>query len=239
MARFLVLQLAAPLTSFGGEMIDGHGPTDHYPSLSMLVGLIANALGMDRSDGAAHNRLQQRLLAGAAIEPGSHVVRDFQTVEMSKSDTAWTTRGIADGRFGNAYDGPHLRFRDYHAGQRAWVAFTLQPESESPRIEAVADALDRPARPLFVGRKSCVPSCRIVTGWHEANDVLEALRVVALTRDPIHAHLWMARWPEGHGSCALSGRRNVCDERNWISGLHGGWRPVREGPLMAQEASVQ
>jgi len=44
-------------------------------------------------------------------------------------------------------------------------------------------------------------------------------------------------WPEGEGELAGSRRVDLCDERNWTSGLHGGWRSVREGLLPAREAA--
>jgi CRISPR system Cascade subunit CasD len=28
---------------------------------------------------------------------------------------------------------------------------------------------------------------------------------------------------------------DICDERDWSSGLHGGWRPVREAVLRGEE----
>lgn len=241
MTRHLVLRLASPLIAFGGETIDNQGVIRDFPALSMLTGLIANALGWDRGQHALHNRLQQRLRIGTLLEPlmsrpgtaPSQRLVDFQTAELGAADKGWTTWGEPEERRGGAgsYVGPHLRYRHYHAELVAWVALHLAPADEAPTLEEVAAALDRPARPLFIGRKPCLPIDRLVAGWEEAEHVLGALQACS-RRLPTNASGWRAQWPDGEGSLATDRCVDTCDERNWSSGLHGGWRPVREGLLL-------
>jgi CRISPR system Cascade subunit CasD len=236
MARHLVLRLASPLIAFGGEAIDNHGVIRDFPALSMLTGLIANALGWDRGDDELHNRLQQRLRMGTVLEPGSQRLLDFQTAKIEKRDTGWTTWGQPESRDGGegTYAGPHLRYRQYHAELTAWVAVMLRPADETPTLEAVADALDRPVRPLFIGRKPCLPTGRLVAGWQEADHILAALQAW-VCQLPSSSQGWRAQWPEGQGELPSDRRGALCDERNWTSGVHGGWRPVREGLIVAGE----
>ncbi|MBE0474410.1 type I-E CRISPR-associated protein Cas5/CasD [Rhodoferax sp.] len=228
MPRHLLIRLSSPLIAFGGETIDNFGVIRDFPALSMVTGLIANAQGWDRGDDVRHNRLQARLRMGARLEaPGSRLT-DFQTAQLGANDKAWTTWGTVEERRGGAasYDSPHLRFRDYHADLTALLALRLAPADDSPTLIEVAQALDRPQRPLFVGRKPCLPIGRLVAGWIDADSILQALQLAPLAgiaRDV------RAQWPDGEGQ--LPGDRvvDVCDERNWTSGVHGGWRPVREG----------
>ncbi|WP_038213712.1 type I-E CRISPR-associated protein Cas5/CasD [Xenophilus azovorans] len=246
MGRHLVLRLASPLIAFGGETIDNQGVIRDFPALSMLTGLIANALGWDRSEDALHNRLQQRLRMGTVLEPiarrdgGASAERlaDFQTAELGAADKGWTTWGQPEERRGGAgsYVGPHLRYRHYHAELTAWVALHLEPADESPTLDAIAAALDRPTRPLFIGRKPCLPTGRLVAGWQEADHVLGALQAWVQSL-PANGEGWRAQWPDGQGNLPSDRRSDLCDERNWTSGVHGGWRPVREGLLMARAAS--
>jgi len=246
MTRHLVLRLASPLIAFGGETIDNQGVIRDFPALSMLTGLIANALGWDRGQDVLHNRLQQRLRMGTILQPAAlrgdeaetQRLVDFQTAELGAADKAWTTWGQPEERRGGAgsYAGPHLRYRHYHAELTAWVALYLEPVDEVPTLEHIAAALDRPVRPLFIGRKPCLPTGRLVAGWQEAEHVLGALQ--AWTRHlPAHRAGWCAQWPDGQGSLPSDRRSDLCDERNWTSGLHGGWRPVREALLLAKEAA--
>lgn len=239
MARHLVLNLCSPLVAFGGEVIDNRGVIREFPALSMLTGLIANALGWDRSEDLRHNRLQQRLRMGAVVEPGSRRLQDFQTVELGAADKGWTTWGVPEERRGGAstYAAPHLRYRDYHADLSAWVVLHLRTAEEAPTLDDVAHALDRPVRPLFVGRKPCLPTARLVSGWQESDDVFDALQAVVRARSAGNGGGWRAQWPDGEGGSAIGHRADVCDERDWCSGLHGGWRSVREALLNGAEAS--
>lgn len=234
MAHHLLMRLRAPLIAFGGETIDNHGVIRDFPALSMVTGLLANALGWDRGDDAQHNRLQERLVMGARLDADGERLVDFQTAQLQGDDKGWTTRGVPEGRAGGAgtYAGPHLRYRHYHADMNVLVALRLHTADESPTLAELAVALDKPARPLFVGRKNCLPTERVMAGWVDADDILGALQMA----EPIVQSPTRAQWPQGEGqllkSPAFTDRGvDVCDERNWTSGVHGGWRPVREGLL--------
>lgn len=228
MPRHLLIRLSSPLIAFGGETIDNFGVIRDFPALSMVTGLIANALGWDRGDDELHNRLQERLRLGTRLEaPGSRLT-DFQTAQLGAADKAWTTWGTVEERRGGAasYNSPHLRYRDFHADLTALLALRLAPADDSPTLDEVAQALDRPQRPLFIGRKPCLPVGRLLAGWIDAETVLQALQLAPRASG---ARGMRAQWPDGEGQ--LPGDRvvDVCDERNWTSGVHGGWRPVREG----------
>ena len=244
MKKHLLLNLESPLMSFGGETVDNYGVTRRFPSASMLTGLLANALGWRRTDRELHQRLQDRLVFAARIdrEPAGGVhVTDFQTAQLNKNDSGWTTRGEPEGRAGgvNAYNAPHLRYRDYFADMRASVALRLDPSEDSPTLEELAVALDNPKRPLFIGRKPCLPSAPIYAGFSEADTALAALLNAPLL---VHAELddeadasrsrSPLLWPDGEGADGIPAIRTytLTDERNWRStGLHGGGRIVNEG----------
>ena len=235
MPRHLLLRLSSPLIAFGGETIDNFGVIRDFPALSMVTGLIANALGWDRGDDGLHNRLQERLRLGTRLEAPSQYLRDYQTAELFESDAGWTTFGQPEGRakspsYSVAKNGRKSltlqRYRDYHADLTALLALRLEPSNDSPTLDEVAQALDRPQRPLFIGRKPCLPVGRLVAGWIDADSVLQALQLAPLNNG---ARGLRAQWPDGEGQLAGDRVVDVCDERNWTSGVHGGWRPVREG----------
>jgi len=230
MTLHLLMRLRSPLIAFGGETIDNHGVIRDFPALSMVTGLLASAMGWDRGDDGQHNRLQERLVMGARLDADGQRLVDFQTAQLQADDKGWTTRGFPEGRAGGAgtYSGPHLRYRHYHADMSVLIALRLEPADEEPTLADLAAALDKPARPLFVGRKNCLPTERLMAGWIEAEHILAALE----RAEPTHPSPARAQWPQGEGeSAGAQEAKDVCDERNWTSGVHGGWRPVREGLL--------
>lgn len=234
MMRWLVLRFNAPLASFGGVTIDSRGVTRDFPAASAITGLLANALGYARYETDRLDRLQARLVFGVRRESEHPLGRmtDFQTAKLDANDRSWTTSGRVEGRAGGAstYDSPHIRWRDYHADTDMTVVLCLLPADETPDLEAVAAALDRPARPLFLGRKACLPAGYLLTAgdnrWIEADNARAALTAVA-GRDTMPA-LWPAAPGEG---------REIADRRNWRSGLHGGTRRVVEGRITPVDQS--
>lgn len=225
--EWLHLRLAAPLMAFGGVAIDHVGPTREFPSASALTGLLANALGLRREEGARHQSLQDRLIFGAlsVLPEGRNVplvVTDTQNAKLEKSDRGWTTWGAPEGRAGATYDSPHRRRRDYLADHETRVVLRLDA-SEGPTLDDVATALDRPARPLFIGRKPCMPTSPLLVGRAEGATAFAALGSLGITGHAI--------WPdEGDGPDGAL-RHDLADLRNWHSGLHGGSRVVIEGRI--------
>ena len=234
--RHLILNLESPLMAFGGETIDNLGVIRWFPAASMLTGLFANALGWRRVDREQHQRLQDRLIFAARIdrEPAGGVrMTDFQTAQLGAKDQGWTTRGQPEGRAGgaNTYDSPHLRFRDYFADMRVTVALRLEPAGDEPTLDDLAEALQEPKRPLFIGRKPCLPTTSLFRDFSEGNTALAALLATAIDDSDGGQYsvklLWSNR--EGVGSITANRTYILTDQRNWGSGLHGGGRQVYEG----------
>ena len=221
---WLALRLEAPLMSFGGEAIDQLGPTRAYPSASMLTGLIANALGWRWQEREALQLLQDRLVFAAATLRPATILTDTQNAWLQRSDRGWTTHGQPEGRTGGrgSYNAPHRRRRDYLEDGAVLVALSLCPADSEPDLAAVEAALRCPARPLFIGRKSCLPSCPVLAGRVRAASAHGAIARLA--------RQCRAIWPEGHGPEG-SAVLELADRRDWQSGLHGGQRCIIEGEL--------
>jgi CRISPR system Cascade subunit CasD len=261
--RHLVLRLEAPLSSYGAEAIDNFGVVDDFPALSMLTGLLANALGWRRGyDAAEHQRLQDRLVFAARLDREGRRLTDYQTARLYSTSRGWTTRGRPEGHEWNPisweldeahlrrtgikrYALTHQRHRDYDADSLCVLALRLEPPDEAPTLDDLAQALEEPARPLFIGRKPCLPACRLFAGWSDGRDAHQALaripwqgvsHATARERRKEPACRLRAQWPEGEGPY-LRGRdeqRPVTDERNWRGGLHGGSRLVIRGLLQLE-----
>lgn len=220
---WLKLDLAAPLMAFGGVAIDQIGPTRDFPAASMLTGLFANALGLEWRDRAAHQDIQDRLIHAAAIADAGIAITDSQNAQLEKNDRGWTTWGEPEGRDGASYGAPHRRRRDYLADARVIVVARL--EAGAPSTTDLEHALTHPARPLFIGRKPCLPSRPILAGTLNAASAHQALTAALPDAAGLRACWPAGQGPEGHRSLDLA------DRRNWISGLHTGTRRVIEGRL--------
>jgi CRISPR system Cascade subunit CasD len=216
--RWLHLRLTAPLMAFGDVSIDHVGPTRDFPSASALTGLFANALGWRREDGAAHQALQDRLIFGALIAREGRVLTDNQNARLGGNDRGWTTWGRPDERAGATYDSPHRRRRDYLADHDCRVVLRLLP-GDGPDLDRLAAVLERPARPLFIGRKPCLPTAPLFAGWIDADNVQAALLALAMPG--------RALWPMTGDDPGF----DLPDLRNWVTGLHGGSRRVCEGMI--------
>lgn len=201
--------------AFGATMIDALGAVQDFPAASLVTGLLANALGYERTESDRLQALQDRLVHAVRLDRTGERLRDFQTVALAKDDKGWTTGGAPEGRGGDSYGGPHIRQRWYQADASALVALRLDPAETSPTLDEVAAALERPARPLFIGRKPCLPAGRLFAGFVEAPTALAALAPVDADGAPRFF------WPEGEGPSAPD-RQVRTGRRNWISGVHAG-----------------
>ncbi|WP_372053096.1 type I-E CRISPR-associated protein Cas5/CasD (plasmid) [Tistrella mobilis] len=242
---WLVLRLEAPMVAFGGVAIDQVGVTRDFPAASMLTGLIGNALGWHRTDTARHQNLQDRLIFAARrdAEPVPARLTDMQNAQLGKTDRGWTTWGQPEGRDGASYAAPHRRQRDYLADLCVTVVLRLadRPEDRGPGadslpIEEIEAAFHRPARPLFIGRKPCLPVGPIAQGRVKAATAHAALGCVPAVYTSGDCR---ALWPVGDGPSDRPDADRVvalADLRNWLTGLHGGTRMVVEGRVTAQMA---
>ena len=236
--RWLVLRLEGPLMAFGGIVVDHIGPIRDLPGTSMLTGLIGNAFGWHWSDRNSHQAIQDRLVFAARHDREGMRMTDMQNVQLAKNDKGWTTHGIPEGRDGGAktYHAPHRRRRHYQVDLSVRIVLGLEPADESPTLEDLAVALDYPARPLFLGRKSCLPSTALLAKettarWIESDTAYDALRKIPGQHRPLRA--W---WPLGEGPSKANNETDhhiteVADLRNWHTGLHAGARRIVEGQL--------
>ena len=227
MPKHLILRLEAPLMAFGSTMIDANGPTRDLPIVSMVTGLVANALGWHRAQRELHRDLQRRIVMGARLDrPGSEL-RDFQTAQLGANDRGWTTRGEPEGRAGgaNTYKSPHIRKRHFRADAFVTIALRLEPADESPTLDEIAAALAEPARPLFIGRKPCLPSRPLLAEPPlDAANVHEALTRAALAEASdsnacVRLVLPRRDWPPSPEPLRTE---LVADVRDWIAGVHAG-----------------
>ena len=240
----LLLRFDAPLMSFGAPIVDNQGEIQPYPALSMMAGLLGNALGVDHSEFDRLERLQERLRYGSRQDRRGRQIQDYQTVDLSKpymnDDRAWTTYHHRESRAGgSASGGTHIRYRDYWADAVHTVAATLDPPDESPTLDDLESAVKHPARPLFLGRKPCLPADSLFAGRMQVDTLPDALVQAPLHDRAADGPTYPAWWPthpDAKGPFDESPldedlREPVTDRRDWQNQIHAGERWIVNGTV--------
>ena len=160
--KAVILRFDAPMISFGSVIVDHHGFTDFFPGVSMLTGMIGNSLGWHHTDFERLQDLQDRIDFAARWDVRPNRVIDYHTVDLGSDKMCkpgWTTRGEIEHRAGGtgAKYGTHQRYRHYLTDGLMTVALGLVGEGY-PGLDTIKEAFERPARPLFLGRKTCLPA---------------------------------------------------------------------------------
>lgn len=168
----LILRLAAPIQSWGDESKYNIRHTWREPSKSGVIGLICAAMGIHR-DSEDIAKLAKTLRMGVRIDqPGTTMV-DFQTALAPLYSADGTARHTKDGSL-QMSNAPDVTYRHYLCD----ACFVIGLESaDRDLLQTIAQALQHPVFPLFLGRRSCPPTGPIVIGIRE-EQLLESLKNV-------------------------------------------------------------
>jgi len=234
----LVLRLDAPLMSFGAPIIDRHGKVQPYPALSLITGLLGNALGYEHGDFDKLNQLQDRLSYASRQDRAGQQFRDYHTVDLSQDfmldDKAWTTQGWLDERGkGDATKDTHIRLRDYRADAVHTVVLTLDPLDMEPDLDQIQQALQNPERPLFIGRKTCLPAAPLFVMQMKAESLSDALQKIPLHPRADNRKTYTAWWPvdDKEHPAKPELEQPVTDRRDWANQIHVGERWIARGEI--------
>lgn len=222
----LIIRLDAPMMSFGAVLVDQINPVWRFPGTSMLAGLFGNAMGWDHGDTDRLQAVQERLRFAARWDAEPELWTDYQIVDLGHPhmvDTGWTTHGRREERKGASGTATHQRWRDYWVNGVVTLAVALDGAGE-PDLGDLAAALGHPARPLFLGRKGCLPAGPLLIGRREAPTVKAGLEAepmadIGFRRRPDRVS---ALWPydEGEGQQL----EEKYDLRDWAQNIHRGSR---------------
>ena len=211
------------MMSFGSPMVSGIGPTYSVPTLSMLSGMIGNAMGLSHKDTDDLNALQADIVYGARADQAGEPLDDYQTIDLGQDflvSPGWTTWGTREARAGGNSDGTHIRSRAYWTNACFLIALRIRGSVSETDVSA---ALKRPARPLFIGRKCCLPSARI---FLSAND--ESIWDNLTSYPPLQSapNAALTAWGPVDGAPADHQLEVLRDQRDWAFGVHAGTRQI-------------
>ncbi|ASW55530.1 type I-E CRISPR-associated protein Cas5/CasD [Plantactinospora sp. KBS50] len=139
----LLLRLGGPLQSWGSSSRFARRGTEVAPSKSGVLGLLAAARGMRRTEPLTD---LLGLEFGVRLDQPGQVLRDFQTART------------LDGR-----QSAPLTYRFYLSDAVFLAAVGGAPDL----LHGLAEALRRPKFPLYLGRRSCPPDGPVSLGVHD------------------------------------------------------------------------
>ncbi len=150
----LVLRLDGLLQSWGEHSKWGYRDSAAMPTKSGVIGMIGCAMGLERDDDRLRELSEKLCMAVRADRPGQEIM-DFQTVQ---SKNFLNAEGKRLGTKGEYYT--IITYRTYL--QDAY--FTVTISGEDSCLREISDALVHPKWPVYLGRKSCVPSRPVCDG---------------------------------------------------------------------------
>lgn len=143
----VLLRLAGPLQSWGSSSRFNRRATNAEPTKSGVLGLVAAAMGLRRTDPL--DDLRELVFGVRADQPGQ-LLHDFQTAHREVP--------IRGGKVHN--EALPLSWRHYLSD----AAFLAILEGDDEIVGKVDSALRRPQFPLFLGRRSCPPAGPVALG---------------------------------------------------------------------------
>jgi CRISPR system Cascade subunit CasD len=151
----LVLRIEGPMQSWGLRARWDVRDTGTEPSKSGIMGLIGCALGYHRDDTRLETELDTRLRIGVREDRHGRTAVDYHTIEPSP---VFTT---ADGKKKNARGGDGNAYANIIQSRRYYIedaAFLVVISGPVELLERCRDALMAPVWPIYLGRKSCIPT---------------------------------------------------------------------------------
>lgn len=164
--KIIALYLDAPLQSWGYQSRFDRRTTHSSPTKSAVLGMIAAAMGIGRSDTKALLKLRSITMTTLVLAPekdnpycGSRLT-DFHTVGGGfdpKHDHGHMPR-----KAGGGTPATVVSYREYLQDARFGVLLC----GACPLMEDIAKALQNPVWGIFLGRKSCIAASLIYQGTY-------------------------------------------------------------------------
>lgn len=152
---YLLFRLYGPMASWGEIAVGETRHTASYPSKSAIIGLMAAALGIKRSDAKKQQQMQQGYVIAVEVYSQGTLLRDFHTAQVPDSVGKFTYRTRRDELvLGKERLGTILSSREYRSDALALVA--VRSLLDAPYdLQTIKEHLEEPRFHLYLGRKSC------------------------------------------------------------------------------------
>ncbi len=198
---YLLFRLYGPLASWGEIAVGATKHTASYPSKSAIVGLMAAALGIKRSDVDSQQQMQQGYAIAVEVYSQGSLLRDYHTTQVPDSVGKVCYRTRRDELvLGKERLGTILSTREYRSDALALVA--VKALANAPyELPTIQHHLSHPKFYLYLGRKSCPlaaplhPQTVICQSYYEA---FKSYEQKTLLPDGLSDKYWLQLGGERH-----------------------------------------
>ena len=164
--KYLILRLKGPMQSWGLRAKFDNRFTETMPTKSGIIGLLAAALGLDRSDVAGIASLSKLKLMTVCVKEGT-VITDFHTVGAGHTELEKCLPRAEGKPAGNA-----VTRRQYLCDYE----FLAVLNGDADVIARCSAAVRDPVYALGLGRKACFPSVPVYAGMCSKEDLVNQLK---------------------------------------------------------------
>ena len=133
--KTILLKFAGPLQSWGTDSHFETRHTDYYPSKSAVIGMLAAAMGISRSDDESVRELD-KLDFAVRIDQQGNLLRDFHIAQKYKKDGSFERNYVTN---------------RYYMEDAVYVTAVAGPDDQ---METIYSCLESPFFQLYMGRRS-------------------------------------------------------------------------------------
>ena len=170
--RYLLFTLYAPMGSFGEIAVGERRMSWARPGRSAILGLVAAAQGIERSDDAAHQKLETSLHYAVRTDAPGRPFVDYQTAQTPKARKGRTFATRKEELQSDAVN-TVLSTREWRVDASFTVAL-WQRSGQQVDLDHVAACLRQPRFVLYQGRKSAPLGLPLNPNILEAETLMDA-----------------------------------------------------------------
>ncbi len=148
-----MFHLYGPMAAWGDTAVGEFRPSHDHPTRAAVLGLVAAALGIRRHEEERLQALERSCVIAVRLDAPGEVLRDYHTTQVPPEQRKVRHYTRRDELNANKLH-TILSKRDYRTDAAATISLSA---TDDPliRLRQIADALQYPALPLYLGRKSC------------------------------------------------------------------------------------
>jgi len=189
MRSYLLIRLYGAMASWGGVAVGEARPSADRPTKSALMGLLAAAMGLRRSEEEALLALHRGYGLAVRVDAAGELLRDYHTTQVPSEQrkVVYATRReelLAEKKKLNTI----LSQRDYRLDACYSVALWCR-ESAPYALSVLQEALKEPKFSLYLGRKACPLALPLEAQQIESESLKAAFEAVQWQGDEFLAAL--------------------------------------------------